>query len=410
MSTLVDRLVPARLGPDVRRLVGATWLGQLADGMAMVAGPLAVASLTASPFLVAVAVALHRLPVLLAGPYAAFLADLVNRRLLVVGADLVRAAVLALVALLLALGAASLSVLLVVMVVLGGAETLADAARGPVLPMLVDQAHEQDTVGARLDGGFVAGTQLVGPALGAALFAVGRPAPFLVQTLLVAAAAAAFARIRLAGPSRGPAPVGERRPVRTGLRRIAVDPALSGLVLSGLAAQAAWAGGWALLVVYAKVQLGLGPTGFGLLVATAAVGGMVGVAVRPLVGWLTHRVRAVTPGRIVLAGLGLEASGQLTLARLHDRWGAAATVAALAAVGFVAGDVARELRRARTAGEGAADAVAAATATLGLAAAVAGCLAGGLLAALGGIAAAYVGGAAVLGLALILLFRRVVAL
>ncbi|TCJ22096.1 MFS transporter [Nocardioides jejuensis] len=410
MSLFVDRVVPARLGPDVRRLVAATWLVQFADGMALVAGPLAVASLTASPFLVGLAVALHRLPVLLAGPYAAFLADLVNRRLLVVAADGVRAGVLAVIATLYALGAAPVALVLVAMLVLGVAETVADAARGPVLPMLAADPEALDSIGGRLDGGFVLGTQLLGPALGALLFAVGGAVPFLAQALLLAGGVALFSRIRVAGPSRGPAPAPEHHPVRTGLRRIAVDPPLSGLVLAGLAAQAAWAGGWALLVVYATRLLGLGPTGFGLLVAVAAAGGMAGVALRPLVEWLPRRLAAVTPARIVLAGLALEATGHLALSRLHDPWIAAGTVAALAAVGFVAGDVARELRRTRTAGDGTADSVAAATATLGLAATVAGCLAGGALAAIGGIAAAYVGGAALLGLALILLFRRVVAL
>lgn len=410
MSTLLDRVVPTRLGPDARRLVVATWLGQLTDGLALVAAPLAVASLTQAPFLVALAVALHRLPVLLLSPYAAFLADLVNRRLLVAAADTARAGVLLGLAALLALGAAPLGLLLLAMLVLGALETMADSARGPLLPMVVSDPEERELVGGRLDAGFVIGTQLAGPVLGALLFVPAAATPFLVQAVLLGGVVAILARLGVPGPSRGPRPVGVRHPVRSGLRRIAVDPGLSGLVLVGLAAQAAWAAGWSLLVVYAARQLGLHEAGFGLLVVAGAAGGMVGVAVRPLVDRIGCTLSKATPSRILLAGLTLEAAGHLALSRMHTPWLAAATLAALGAVGFVAGDVARSLRRERTAADGTADVVAAATATLGLAATVAGCLLGGVLAEVGGIAAAYTGGGVLLATALILLGRRCAAL
>lgn len=410
MSTLVDRVVPTRWGADVWRLVAATWLVQLVDGLALVAGPLAVASLTHAPFLVALAVALHRVPVLLLGPYAAFLADLVNRRLLVVAADAARAGVLLVLAALLALGAAPVALLLAAMLVLGLLETVADSARAPVLPMLVDEATARDAVGARLDAGFVGGTQLAGPVLGALLFAVGPAAPFLAQALLLGVAVLVFSRLPLRGPSRGPAPAAVRHPVRSGLRRIAVDPALSGLLLVGLAAQAAWAAGWSLLVLYTAGQLGLGEVGFGLLVVAGAAGGMTGVGLRPLVDQVARALRALTPVRLLLGGLALEVLGHLALGQLHTPWLAATTLALLGAVGFVTGDLARDQRRARTTADGSADVVASASATLGLAATVVGCLVGGLLATVGGIAAAYTGGGLLLGLALILLFRRVLAL
>lgn len=410
VSTLVDRVVPARLGPDPRRLVGATWLVQLADGIALVAGPLAVASLTASPFLVALAVALHRIPVLLAGPYAAFLADLVNRRLLVVTADSARCVVLLVLAVLIALGAAPVTLLLAMMFVLGALETVADSARGPVPAMLAPDPADHDALGARLDGGFVLATQLAGPVCGAFLFSVDPAIPFAAQALLLAGAVAVFGAIRLAGPARGPQPPAVRRPVRAGLRRIAVDPALSGLVLAGLAAQAAWAAGWSLLVVYATHQLGLGPVGFGLLVAAGAAGGLIGVLLRPLLDRVLAGLRRVRATHVVLGGLALEAAGHATVALVDQPWVAGVTVALLGTVGFLAGDLTRDLRRARTAADGTSDVVAAAVATLGLAGTVAGCLAGGVLASVGGVAAAYAGGATLLALALGVLGRRICAL
>lgn len=410
MSILADRVVPALLGPDARRLVVATWLGQLTDGLALVSAPLAVASLTRSPFLVALAVALHRLPVLLLSPYAALLADLVNRRFLVVAADAARAGVLLVLAGLLALGVAPVALLLLAMAGLGLLETVADSARGPLLPMLVRDPAAQEVVGARLDGGFVLGTQLGGPVLGALLFVPGAAVPFAVQAVVLAGAVALLSRLRVPGPSRGPLPPGVRHPVRSGLRRIAVDPHLSGLVLVGLAAQAAWAAGWSLLVVYAAQQLGLHEVGFGLLVAAGAAGGLAGVVLRPLVDPLARALPGLTPARLVLAGLALEAIGHLALSRLHTPWIAAATLAVLGALGFVAADLARDLRRRRTAADGTSDVVAAASTALGLAASVAGCLLGGVLAEIGGISTAYAGGGVLLAAALVLLGRRSAAL
>lgn len=407
MSTLVDRVVPARLGSDARRFLGATWLAQVGDGLALVAGPLAVASITASPFLVALAVALHRLPVLLGGPYAAFLADLVNRRLLVVAADSSRCLVIGLLAALLALGALPVGVVLAAMLVQGVLETVADSARGPVPAMLAGDDAAYDALGARVDGGFVAGTQLLGPTVGALLFGLGPGLPFLVHALVLASAVALFARIRLAGPARGPAPTAMPRPVRSGLRRIAIDPALSGLVLSGLAAQAAWAASWSLLVLYASRQLGLGPTGFGLLVAAGAVGGLAGVLLRPVVDRIVAGVGGLRPVHVLLGGLGLEAAGHAALAVVQEPWVAGAVVAGMGIVGFIAGDLARDLRRARTATDDTTAGVAAAVATLGLAATVAGCLAGGVVATLGGLPAAYLGGALLLAVVLAALGRRV---
>lgn len=399
--------MPSRLGPDARRFIGASWLVQLTDGIALVAGPLAVASLTGSPFLVAFAVALHRLPVLLLRPYAALLADLVNRRLLVVAADGLRGAIVIALAGLLALGLAPAALVLLALLALGVLETAADSAREPVLRMLVPDPDAHEIAGARLDAGFVLGTQLVGPAVGALLFTLGAAVPFLVEGLLLAGGAVVLSRVALAGPARGPAPAAERHPVRAGLRRIMVDPPLSGLVLTGLAAQVAWAAGWSLLVVYAGRQLGLGPVGFGVLMVVGAAGGLAGVLLQPVGAWLAGRTRTAY---VILGGLALEAVGHAVLGHTTVPLVAGGVVAMLGTIGFVTGDLARAVRRERTSADGSGDAVTAAWTTLSLAATVIGCVLGGVLASVGGISAAYWGGAVVLFVALAVLGRRVAAL
>ncbi len=179
--------------------------------------------------------------------------------------------------------------------------------------------------------------------------------------------------------------------------------------MSGLAAQAAWAAGWSLLVVYATAHLGLGPLGFGLLVVAGAAGGMLGVLARPALDALLSPTARVRPIHLVVACFGLEACGHAALALTHAPTTAGATVAALGLVGFVAGSLARDERLALTAADGSAAEVSAAVTKLGLAATVVGCLAGGVVAGIGGVDAAYWSGAVLLGLTVAALGRRMVA-
>ena len=55
MSTLVERMLPARLGAGFRWLLGSSWTTNLGDGIAVAAGPLLLASLTDDPLLIALA-------------------------------------------------------------------------------------------------------------------------------------------------------------------------------------------------------------------------------------------------------------------------------------------------------------------------------------------------------------------
>ena len=49
---LVESVLPSRLGTDFGWLIGSSWAANLGDGIAIVAGPLLVESLTDDPLLV----------------------------------------------------------------------------------------------------------------------------------------------------------------------------------------------------------------------------------------------------------------------------------------------------------------------------------------------------------------------
>ncbi|MGZ4496383.1 MAG: MFS transporter, partial [Nocardioides sp.] len=137
MSSLVDVVAPPRLGASFRWLLSSSWVSNLGDGIAIAAGPLLVASQTHDAFLVALAALLQWLPPLLFGLVAGVLSDRLDRRLIVVTVDLLRAVVLVLVAVTILTGTVSVAVVLGALFLLGTAEVFADNTSSTLLPMVV---------------------------------------------------------------------------------------------------------------------------------------------------------------------------------------------------------------------------------------------------------------------------------
>src|SRR6476619_6134236 len=115
MNKVLDAVAPPRMGTGFRWLLSSSWVSNLGDGIAVAAGPLLVASQTSDPFLVALAGLLQRLPWLLFGLHAGVLADRVDRRLLAVAVDLVRAATLVVLTVAVITGTVNIGVVLATM-------------------------------------------------------------------------------------------------------------------------------------------------------------------------------------------------------------------------------------------------------------------------------------------------------
>ena len=138
MASLGEIVAPRRMGRDFRWLLASSWTSNIGDGIALAAGPLLVASLTDSPFLVASAALLQYLPWLLFGLHAGAIADRFDRRTLVMIANALRALVVAMLCVFIVTGAVNIGIVLVTMFAYGVAEVFADSASSTLLPMLVD--------------------------------------------------------------------------------------------------------------------------------------------------------------------------------------------------------------------------------------------------------------------------------
>ena len=337
MSRVVEAVLPARMGRPFRWLVGSAWVGNLGDGIGLAAGPLLVASQTSDPFLVAMAGLLQRLPWLLFGLYAGVLADRIDRRRLVIAVDLLRAGLLVVLTTAVLTGRVDVPVVLVTLFLLGTAEVFVDTTTGTLLPMVVGK-RDLGIGNARLMTAGITMNQLVGPALGAALFAVGTAWPFLAQAVCLAFGAVLIARmvvpplVRPAGPSH----LG--RDIAEGFRWTWGNSAVRTLTVTIVLFNVTYGAAWSVLVLYATQTLDMGPIGFGLLTTVGAVGGIVGTAGYD---WLERRVSLAN---IMRVGLILETFTHLGLAVTTTPWVAMTIMFVFGAHAFIWGTTSRTVR------------------------------------------------------------------
>ena len=339
MGRILDVVVPARLGRGFRWLLASSWTSNLGDGIALAAGPLLVASETRSPMLVSMAVLLQQLPWLLFGLHAGAIADRVDRLRLVVVANLLRGVVLVALCATILTGVVNIAVVLGALFLIGTAEVFVDTAAGTLMPMLV---HKRDLgIGqARLQTGFITLNQLAGAPIGAALFAMGRAAPFGVQILTVLLASVLVVRIALPpGPVRDAVDTHVRRDIAEGVRWLLDHPPIRTLALVIVTFNVTWAAAWSVLVLYSLDVLDMGPVGYGLLTTMAALGGLVST---PWFGWLERRVPLATLMRTCLV---LEVFMHLALALTREAWVAMVILFGFGMYAFIWGALSAAVRQ-----------------------------------------------------------------
>jgi MFS family permease len=342
MRSLGAYLVPAELGPDFRKIFPAAIISNLGDGALSAAGPLLVASITNEPAAVGAAAFVQQLPWLLFALFSGVLVDRLDRRLMIVAADTFRAIVLAALGLAVLLDTAPLWAVYLALFLLGTAETLADNASGALLVSAVPKLH-LGKANARL---FASGTvlqQLGGPPLGALLFAAGAGIPLVFDAVTFAAGAALIARVAV----RPPLPDHSTRAavlheVREGVRWLWHHSGVRTLALSILVMNITFCAAFATWVLFAREQLGLTETQFGLLVSVGAVGGVLGM---PTYHFLEPRVGSVT---LLRAGLVIETTVHLILALTRNPWVAGATMAVFGVHAVVWGIVSTTARQLAT--------------------------------------------------------------
>ena len=326
------------MGVAFRWNLASVWVGNIGDGIALAAGPLLVASQTRNPALIAAAAMASRVPNLFIGLFAGALADRVDRKRLVIVANLLRAVVLGGLILTIVTGWVSIWAVLVALLLVGTAEQFADSGTRTVLPMIVPKA-DLGIGSARQMAGYLVANELLGPPIGAFLFAVGMAAPFGAQAAAVLLAAWLFTRVEL--PTRGSQakpdqPIG--RDVAEGLRWIWGNKPVRTLSLLIFIFNLTWGAPWGILVLWAQDQLGVGAVGYGLLSTAIGLGGILAVL---SYDWLEKRVSLAT---LMKACLTLEVLLHLALANTRHEWLALVLMFVFGSYAFVWGSVSNAVR------------------------------------------------------------------
>lgn len=283
------------LGASFWRLWTSSALSNLADGLVKVSLPLIALRFTDSPTLIAGLAVVLTLPWLLFALPAGALADRLDRRRILLGANTVRAATLAGLAAALAADAGSIWVLYAVAAVLGTVETLHDTAAQSIVPQLVPRDRLSRANG-RLFAAEITANEFVGPPLGGVLVLAGAVTAFATPAGLWVVAVGAL--LLVPGPFR-PERAGRttlRADIAEGFRflvRHRLLRTLAGMVGTfNFASNAAWA----VLVLYAvgpDSAVGLSEPGFGVLLAAAAAGMLTGSLVAERVERWLGRGRAL---------------------------------------------------------------------------------------------------------------------
>lgn len=364
----------------------AAVLTNLGDGIRLAAFPLLAAQLTDQPALVGAVAAAAGLPWLLTGLAAGSLADRVGARRLLPLADTVRVVVIAGLIGLLVTERAGIAAVLVAAFLLGVAETVRDTAAETVVPRLVRE-DQLERAGGRLTAGSLIGNEFVGPLLGGFLFGAGAALPFIASSAVTALAVLLVltlpaAVLRLLTPlvqAERAADSGTRAGLLW-LRRQRVLGALVVVVALVALADSAW---FAVFVLYTDARLGLGPLGFGALLALGAGGGLAGALLADkLVAGRRHK------GAVAWSSAVATASPALLL--LAPELWAAAVVVVVSSAAFGVLNVAAAGLRYRLVPRDLLGRVSAAWRTSAYAASAGGALAGGLIASTQGLSAPFV--------------------
>ena len=266
------------LGASFWKLWTSSGLSNLADGVFKIALPLMALQLTQSPTLIAGLTVAATLPWLLFALTAGALADRLDRRKLMLWANVSRTALPALLIAVIVLDLGSIWALYVVALMVGVAETLYDTSAQSILPQVVDK-DQLSRANGRLYAVELTANQFVGPPLGGLLVGIGVVAGFAVPAALWLAAVGGLLLLPGSFRVEREQKTTLRFDIREGLRFLWNQRILRTLALMTGVFNFTSSAASAVLVLFAvgpASKMELSEVGFGLLLTTTAVGALLG--------------------------------------------------------------------------------------------------------------------------------------
>ncbi|WP_030692493.1 MFS transporter [Streptomyces globisporus] len=290
-----------RAAPTWRGGFGRLWtaavVSRFGDSLRTAALPLLAASLTDDPLLIASVTACGFLPWLLFGLLGGAVADRVDQRRAMWAVDLVRAGLVAAFAAAVALGHASVALLLALAFALTTLQTLFDNAATALLPALVPAETLAGANARLMTGQQLAGGLLAGPAVPLLLLA-GPAVPYAADALTYVLAALLVVSLRTGAPERPPRPAGStlRAEMAQGLAVLRADRPLRRLCAATTLCNIGMGALIATLVVHVTDGRPAGTggnTAYAATITAYALGAVAGGFLARRIAERTGRIRAV---------------------------------------------------------------------------------------------------------------------
>lgn len=273
-----------------------TWMHDVGAGWLMT-------TLNPDPIWVSLVQAAGTLPILFLALPAGALADVLDRRRLLIGVQIAAAVLAVLLAVAAWSGAIGPVLLLALTLGLGVCAALSNPAWQTVMTELVPrdelpQAAALNSVSLNL-------SRAVGPALGGMIIAASGPwAVFALRAIGVAAIVGVLLTWRY--ERRASAAPGERftGAVRAGIRYVRYSPPMRAVLVRTASFVLSAASLWALMPLIAKTQLGLGPGGYGIMLGCLGGGAVLTTFALP---WLRrrHSLNTLLIGSTIVYACGL---------------------------------------------------------------------------------------------------------
>ena len=348
--------VEVSLGPRFFRLWTGAAISNLGDGLVLVAMPLLVESLTKNAIYISGLITMRYAAWLLLGLVGGAVADRADRQRVMVYVDLARTAVVAVLGIVIVLGRPPVALVWLTAFLLGCGEAFFDSASEAMLPAVVEHERDLEPANGRLFATQTIANELVGPPIGALLFATAAALPFLLDAWSFLAAAMIVLTLRgsfrphiqresassdasldnktpdhktpddtspednaraaeqhaSVERNRSPEAAESAESVGTGIREgfrfVRTQPLLQSLIALGCAWNFFAIGSEATLVVFARRELHVSAKGYGLVLTGFAIGGV-------LAAWRTERIiERFGAGTTILATFLLGAAAGFTTA------------------------------------------------------------------------------------------------
>ena len=276
-----------KLGPAFNRLFSASVISNLADGLLAVAAPLLAISLTKDPVLISLLSAFVMLPWLLFAIPIGLVVDRVDKRLLITFTNSMRFVTAGLVALAISTDRISIYWLLLATFVIGTCEVATDTAAQSLIPVLLDKKNFE-RANSRLNIAETVIQNFIGTPLSGFLYASVIVLPFILNSLgfLIAAIFVFLIPAHLISHGSLEAKKDDEKKsfigdIKFGLNYLWNDIPLRRLVATTTSLGFFYSLSTSTLILFITETLGVQAKYFGVLMAGAGSGAVVGALLTP---------------------------------------------------------------------------------------------------------------------------------